>query len=334
MTRFEDNKNKKGVDAVVQQTGNLPTFTERELDDKFAEEKQTVKEPTTPETKQDEVVTTPSNHLFKWGEEGVTLDSVMKGEGKDTPKRQILDDYLRWSHENGVPVDYFTVNDIVNGATDLKLSPVDDEAAKKKAERKERWDKVGNFLLHLGNAIGNVGGGGYASVKMEDPVQWGERQRLLKEKAEKQRVLNNQSIWNMMQKGWAEQRSYELRKQQAETNAELRKAYAEAAKQKANDNSQVAGATVMLKEAQTNQTNQLTPVKVETEKSKAEKNRKPVIRTGGRGRNGGSNANNEKVTERYDGNGNLKGSSRSYQRPRNGKGNGYSDNGNGKGKGY
>lgn len=179
------------------------------------------KQGTTPETKQGEVKTTPSQHMFPWGENGTTLESVMAGAGKNTPKRQILDDYFKWCQENGKPIDYITVNDIVNKSTDLAKSPVDEEKAKKRAERKAKFDQVGQFLLHLGNAIGNVAGGGYASMKLEDPVQWTERQRLLKEKAEQQQRLNTQSLWSQMNKERADQRALEVQKQNAQHQAKM-----------------------------------------------------------------------------------------------------------------
>lgn len=158
-------------------------------------------------------------YRFRWDQPGVSLESMLETltKSKDpTSKRAVIDDYLRYMYDNNLPVDVFTLNDIVNKSHDLSLSPADEEKEKKRIANKERWDKVSNFLLHLGNAIGNVGGGGYASMKLEDPVQWSERQRLLKEKGLEQRRLNNQSIYQQMHKNWADERANRVQQQNYE----------------------------------------------------------------------------------------------------------------------
>lgn len=140
---------------------------------------------------------TPSK--FGFGQDGVDLASVVKNAGQNAPIREILDDYFRWSRETGNPIDYFTVNDIIHDK-DISKSPAENEKERKRAENKERWDKVGNFLLHLGNVIGNVAGGGMGSVQLEDPIKYTERQRMLKEKTLEQRNSYNKSILAQMSK--------------------------------------------------------------------------------------------------------------------------------------
>lgn len=206
-------------------------------------------------------------YKFDWANE--SLDSVMQGAGKDTPIRQILDDYLKWAHDNNQPVDYFTVNDIIN-KSDVSVSPVDAEKARLKQERKEKWDKVGNFLLHLGNVIGNVAGGGMGSVKLEDPVKYTERQRMLKERTEALRRTNNQSIWAQMQRDAAARRDYEIKKKNAEALAAYRQGQAAATQQRAN-------AYSTHYNTKTNVENELLPLKrdkiiADTEKSKKQGN--------------------------------------------------------------
>lgn len=176
---------------------------------------------TTQDSGQAQVVTTPSKHLYDYANN--SLGSIMNTKDNNVPVRELLDDYFKWCQENGKMIDYFTVNDIVNKTPDLSKSPIENEKARKKAERKEKFDQLGNFLLHLGNAIGNVGGGGYASMKIEDPIQFTERQRQLKEKADQQRITNNQSVWAMMQKERAEQRAAEIAKKNAEHQAKMEK---------------------------------------------------------------------------------------------------------------
>lgn len=288
-----------GQAAAGVQDGNV--LTESQMIERFGVNPTTgTAEVSTPVTGQADKVTTPSVHQFKWGEPDVSLETVMAGEGKNVPKRQILDDYLRWSQETGQPIDYFTVNDIMNNSQDLKNTPEDDEKARKKAERKERFDRMGNFLLHLGNAIGNVAGGGYGAVKLEDPVQWTERQRLIKEKTDEQRRRNNQSIWVQMQKDRADQRAYELKKQQEATNAAYRQALIDATKQKTEDNSRVAGAKVAWYNAKTGAIEMKTPEEInkiiaDTEKSRQQGNA-AIIRANKSGGKGGGKSNGQNTT--------------------------------------
>lgn len=190
----------------------------------------------------------------------------------NVPILQVLQDYWKWGHDTGNPTNW------VDGwfqDMDLRKSVADNEEEKKKQERKERWDKVSNFLSHLGNVIGNVASSGYGSVKLEDPVQWTERQRLLKEKGLEQRRLNNQSLLTQLNRERENQRAYELKKQQAEANAAYRQAQADAAAERAKTNAMLAEVTANLRNAQTEKTKQLTPLQADTEKSKAEKNRRP-----------------------------------------------------------
>lgn len=241
-------------------------------------------------------------YRFRWNQPGVSLDSMLETltKSKDpTSKRQIIDDYLRYMHDNNLPVDYYTLNDIVNKSHDLSLSPADEEKEKKRIANKERWDKVSNFLLHLGNAIGNVGGGGYASMALEDPVKWGERQRLLKEKGLEQRRLNNQSIYQQMRQGWADQRTHELQKQRLE-NEKLKVGLQEelAKARKANDELRT-----QLLQKQIDKLNTMTPLQADTEKSKAEKNRQQgkaaITRANKTGNGGGRGKQDSKTTTTY-----------------------------------
>ncbi len=289
--------NKTAAPVVETPADTTQPVTNADLDAQTAKMNE-VLDPTTLKPKTPEVAPAEkpvaNKYRFNWGGQGVDLDSIMKGEGKDTPVRQILDDYFRWATENNVPIDYWTVNDIVNKTSDLAETPVNAEDARLKAERKERWDKVGNFLLHLGNVIGNQQGGGYASMKLEDPVQWTERQRLLKEKGLEQRRLNNQSIIQQMHKYQADRRAYELQRAKADEAAAYHQAMVDANKQKTENSKRVAEATANLRNAQEEQTRQLTPVKIETEKSKAVRNLR-----GGSGRSKGSGKQDSTTTTEY-----------------------------------
>ena len=254
-----------------------PTVTNPIINDQTAKMNE-VLDPATDKAKED----LAPKYLVDWS----NVDNVyQEAKRLNLPLAQVLADYQRWGNDTGNPT--YWINSMFQDS-DLTKSVGDNEEEKKKAERRERWNSVSNFLLHLGNVIGNVGGGNYASMKLEDPVQWTERQRMLKEKALEQRRLNNQSILAQMNRNEENQRAYELKKQQQEANnlyrqemAGYRKAQAEAAARKQDNNDKVAESRVRLNDARTDQTQKLTPVKVDTEKSKAQRNRR-VTGSGGR----------------------------------------------------
>jgi hypothetical protein len=256
-----------------------PAVTNGIIDDQTAKMNE-VLDPATGKAKED----LAPKYLVDWS----NVDNVyQEAKRLNLPLAQVLQDYQRWGNDTGNPT--YWINAMFQDA-DLTKSVGDNEEEKKKAERRERWNSVNNFLLHLGNVIGNVGGKGYASMKLEDPIQWTERQRRLKEKAEEQRRLNNQSLLAQMNRDKENQRAYELKKQQQEANnlyrqsmADYRKAQAEAAARKQDNNDKVADSRVRLNDAKTDQTQKLTPVKIETEKSKAARYRRPSG-SGGRGK--------------------------------------------------
>lgn len=170
---------------------------------------------TTQTTGQQQQVTTPKTHLYNWGGEGVTLESVLQGEGKDKPMSQIINDYYAWAGENGITPNVLDIYDAMRDK-DTSKSYAQNEEDEKKRLRKEKWDKVGMFLTHLGNAIGTYAGGGHAPLKLEDPVQWTERQRKLREATLAQRNAYNQSAFAMQTKIAAAQRAADMQKQQME----------------------------------------------------------------------------------------------------------------------
>ncbi len=277
---------------------------------------------TTQDSGQAQVVTTPSNHLADWGKQ--SFADVMKGSGKDVPIGKLIQDHLQWCQENGVMPDLWTINSVVNKAEDMTLSAEDNEKARKRAENKARWDKVGNFLLHLGNAIGNVGGGGYASMKIEDPIQFTERQRQLKEKADQIRKANNQSIFQQMQKGWAEQRAAEIQK-----NALARQQKQDELAQKRLDNeSKKLDAYIQATKQKTADNTRLTDSKIDLN----DKTGKARMITANKPRAGRSNPYKETITERTvkDANGNVQKeiATRSSTRPYSGR-----NQGRGQGRG-
>lgn len=112
-------------------------------------------------------------------------------------------------------------------------------AANKKAERQAKWEQWGNFFMHLGNFFGTVQGA--PSQKIESAQELTDRQRKIREATEALRAKEyNQMMVNI----------YKDRKdKQAQMQAE--------AAAKAND------ALAAYRSSQKNQTDALTPVKVD-----------------------------------------------------------------------
>lgn len=109
------------------------------------------------------------------------------------------------------------------------------EALKKKAERKAKWEQWGNFFMHLGNFFGTVQGA--PSQKIESAQELTDRQRKIREATE---ALRQKGYDQMMVNIWKDRQD-----KQAQAAA------------KAND------ALAAYRNSQKNQTDALTPVKVE-----------------------------------------------------------------------
>lgn len=113
------------------------------------------------------------------------------------------------------------------------------EALKKKAERKAKWEQWGNFLMHLGNFIGTTQGA--PSQKIESAQELTDRQRKIRESTD---ALRQKGYDQMMVNIWKDRQD-----KQAQMQAE--------AAAKANE------ALAAYRGSQKNQTDALTPVKVE-----------------------------------------------------------------------
>ena len=113
------------------------------------------------------------------------------------------------------------------------------EVLKKKAERQAKWEQWGNFLMHLGNFFGTVQGA--PSQKIESAQELTDRQRKIREATE---ALRQKGYDQMMVNIWKDRQD-----KQAQMQAE--------AAAKAND------ALAAYRGSQKNQTDALTPAKVE-----------------------------------------------------------------------
>lgn len=118
------------------------------------------------------------------------------------------------------------------------------EALKKKAERQAKMEQWSNFLMHLGNFIGTTQGA--PSQKIESAQELTDRQRKIREATEALRAKGyNQMMLNIYK---------DRQDKQAQMQAE--------AAAKANE------ALAAYRGSQKNQTDALTPVKVQTEKER------------------------------------------------------------------
>ena len=118
------------------------------------------------------------------------------------------------------------------------------EALKKKAERKAKWEQWGNFLMHLGNFFGTVQGA--PSQKIESAQDLTDRQRKIREATD---ALRQKGYDKMMVNIWKDRQN-----KQAQMQAE--------AAVKANE------ALAAYRGSQKAQEDALTPVKVQTEKER------------------------------------------------------------------
>lgn len=147
------------------------------------------------------VTTTP--YLYDWSS-GMSFNDAYKQNKHNA--REIMDDQRRWAQENGKPLNVY------DWATypehDADKTKEQNEAEIKKAEKKKKWDALGTFLTHLGNAVGAAGWGG--SVKLEDPVKLSERQREIFEKTQALRRARNKEMMDAYMKQYNTERQARL----------------------------------------------------------------------------------------------------------------------------
>lgn len=118
------------------------------------------------------------------------------------------------------------------------------EALKKKAERQAKMEQWSNFLMHLGNFIGTTQGA--PSQKIESAQELTDRQRKIREATE---ALRAKGYNQMMVNIWKDRQDKQAQ-MQAEAAAKANEKLAE------------------YRASQKNQTDALTPVKVQTEKER------------------------------------------------------------------
>lgn len=202
-------------------------------------------------TGQNQTVTTPQvEYKYPW-ETGMTMDQAY-AQGKHSWHDIYMDRY-RWGVANNNPVNVFEASMMLPQNHDIQKTKTQNEDDIKKTERKEKFDKIGMFLTHLGNFVGAVGFGGL-DVKPEDPVKFTERQQRLKDKTEALRMAYNKEWFANAYKQMNAERQAEL----AKANAEYKAAQAKATQQRADDNTRVSDSRIERNQALNEQGQQRT----------------------------------------------------------------------------
>lgn len=132
------------------------------------------------------------------------------------PLQDVFTDYQKWGKETGNNTDFLTIWNVAQKG-DVTKTPEQIEKDAKKAERQEKFEKIGNFLSHLGNFIGAAGFGA-PSQTLEPAQQLTARQQAVREKTEALRRAYNDRFFEQMSKQRAIERQAELDKQNGEIN--------------------------------------------------------------------------------------------------------------------
>lgn len=218
-------------------------------------------------TGQEEVVTTPQvEYKYDWGSGMSMADAYNQGKHSWA---DIYADRRAWGKANNSPVDNFEAVMLFPRNHDVEKTKIKNEDDIKKAERKEKFDQVGNFLTHLGNFVGTVGFGGL-DVKPEDPIKFTERQQRLKDKTEALRRSYNKEWFANAYKQAAAERQAEV----AKATAEYKETQGKVAQQKADSQKDKDEAIIKWYNARTGQIEELTPAQYDKLVAEAERSRK------------------------------------------------------------
>lgn len=152
----------------------------------------------------------PQQFEFNW-DSGISFADVVRSS--DRPKRAIIDDYVKWARATGNPINWYEINQVL-GETNIDNNTHQDQVDEEKAARKAKFDALGTFFTHLGNAVGAAGWGG--SVKLEDPVKLSERQREIFEKTQALRRQRNKDMMEAYMKQYNTDRQARLDATKAE----------------------------------------------------------------------------------------------------------------------
>ena len=148
------------------------------------------------------VVAEPS-YLADWSKVSFS-DAVKSG---DKPIADYMRDYNKWARANNQePLDVFDMMQAING-NDISESYAANEKAKRKLERQQKWEQIGNVLAHLGNFVGTIAGAPSGTYETGEHLT--ARQKAVRDAMQKQNG-DPKNILAMIWKDRADQRAREL----------------------------------------------------------------------------------------------------------------------------
>lgn len=146
---------------------------------------------------------TAPSYLADWSKVSFS-DAVKSG---DKSIADYMRDYNKWARANNQePLDVYDMMQAING-NDISESYADNEKAKRKLERQQRWEQIGNVLAHLGNFVGTIAGAPSATYETGEHLT--ARQQAIRDAVQKQNG-DPKNILAMIWKDRADQRAREL----------------------------------------------------------------------------------------------------------------------------
>ena len=146
---------------------------------------------------------TAPSYLADWSKVSFS-DAVKSG---DKSIADYMRDYNKWARANNQePLDVYDMMQAING-NDISESYAANEKEKRKLERQQRWEQIGNMLAHLGNFVGTIAGAPSATYETGEHLT--ARQQAVRDAVEKQNG-DPKNILAMIWKDRADQRAREL----------------------------------------------------------------------------------------------------------------------------
>lgn len=149
------------------------------------------------------------SHIADWSngwEKG--LQWLWTEKGQQAKPAEVIADYNSWAKENGqAPLDALQFYPWLM-KYDATKSIGENEAEEKKRKRREKWEQIGNVLIHAGNFIGTLTGA--PSMKLESGVQLTQRQQKIRDDLLAQRRNQANDMLSQYYKQRAEERQREL----------------------------------------------------------------------------------------------------------------------------
>ena len=236
-------------------------------------------------------------HLADWAKTRF-LDAVKNG---DKSIAAYMDDYNKWARENGKePLDVLTMYEAMKDR-DITKSYGQNTKESKKLQRQQRWEQIGNLLMHLGNFVGAVAGG--PTAKYESGEDLTKRQQAVKDAVLKQ----NGDPKNILAEIWkerADKRKEELNvanrlligTKQATEEARKAKIEGDTANAKAQSDANVALKGAQKEQSESAKKQNDANTELINERTQTERTlrpfRKAYIQSGTRARNASANASN------------------------------------------